>query len=136
MIRAGREGRLDSNYPAPGATGRVREVSPANMYVYEYYWSPDGGSFVPRRRFGRYIRKQLHDALRRQSSVHLELLHGSVASITQEPRNLRLHIEGGHDIGTNIAVLALGNHTITVSYAGDSRFTTVAYLRCGVSRTT
>lgn len=44
---------------------------------------PDGGSFVPRRLFGRYIRQQLHDALRRQSSVHLELLHGSVASITQ-----------------------------------------------------
>lgn len=83
---------------------------------------PDGGSFVPRRLFGRYIRQQLHDALRRQSSVHLELLHGSVASITQEPRNLRLHIEGGHDIATDIAVLALGNFTPEPIPVADSMF--------------
>ena len=28
------------------ATGRVREVSPANLYVYDYDWSPDGRSFA------------------------------------------------------------------------------------------
>ena len=83
---------------------------------------PDGGSFVPRRLFGRYIRQQLHDALRQQSSVHLELLHGSVACITQEPRNLRLHIEGGHEIATDIAVLALGNFTPEPIPVADSMF--------------
>jgi uncharacterized NAD(P)/FAD-binding protein YdhS len=70
---------------------------------------PDGGSFVPRRLFGRYIRQTLHDALRARSPVHLELLHGNVASVTQDSRSLGLHIEGGHDIATDIAVLALGN---------------------------
>jgi uncharacterized NAD(P)/FAD-binding protein YdhS len=83
---------------------------------------PDGDRFVPRRLFGRYVRQQLHDALRRQSSVHLELLHGSVASITQEPRNLRLHIEGGHDIATDIAVLALGNFAPEPIPVADSMF--------------
>ncbi len=83
---------------------------------------PDAGSFVPRRLFGRYIRQQLHDALRQRSSVHLELLHGSVASITQEPRNLRLHIEGGHDLATDIAVLALGNFTPEPIPVADSMF--------------
>ena len=28
------------------ASGRVREVSPANLYVYDYDWSPDGRSFA------------------------------------------------------------------------------------------
>jgi dipeptidyl aminopeptidase/acylaminoacyl peptidase len=28
------------------ATGRVRQLSPADMYVYEYAWSPDGKKFV------------------------------------------------------------------------------------------
>ena len=28
------------------ATGRVREVSPPDLYVYEYDWSPDGASFA------------------------------------------------------------------------------------------
>ena len=28
------------------ATGRVRQLSPADMYVYEYDWSPDGKKFV------------------------------------------------------------------------------------------
>jgi dipeptidyl aminopeptidase/acylaminoacyl peptidase len=28
------------------ATGRMRIVSPANLYVYDYDWSPDGGSFA------------------------------------------------------------------------------------------
>ena len=28
------------------ATGRVRQVSPADMYVYEYDWSPDGRQFA------------------------------------------------------------------------------------------
>ncbi len=28
------------------ATGRVREVSPENLYVYDYDWSPDGRSFA------------------------------------------------------------------------------------------
>ncbi|MEO8432988.1 MAG: S9 family peptidase [Acidobacteriota bacterium] len=28
------------------ATGRVREVSPPNLYVYDYDWSPDGKSFA------------------------------------------------------------------------------------------
>ena len=28
------------------ATGRVRAVSPANLYVYDYDWSPDGKSFA------------------------------------------------------------------------------------------
>ena len=28
------------------ATGAVREVSPTNMYVYDYDWSPDGQAFV------------------------------------------------------------------------------------------
>jgi uncharacterized NAD(P)/FAD-binding protein YdhS len=83
---------------------------------------PDTGSFVPRRLFGRYIRQQLHDALRSRSSAHLELLHGSVVSITQEPRNLRLHIEGGHDIATDIAVLALGNFTPEPLPVADSMF--------------
>ena len=83
---------------------------------------PDSGSFVPRRMFGRYIRQQLHDALRNQSSVHLELLHGSVSSIAHEPRNLRLHIEGGHDIATDIAVLALGNFTPEPIPVADSMF--------------
>jgi uncharacterized NAD(P)/FAD-binding protein YdhS len=83
---------------------------------------PDHGSFVPRRLFGRYIRQQLHDALRGRSSVHLELLHGSVVSITQERRNLRLHIEGGHDIATDIAVLALGNFTPEPLPVADSMF--------------
>ena len=27
------------------ASGRVRAVSPANLYVYDYDWSPDGRSF-------------------------------------------------------------------------------------------
>jgi uncharacterized NAD(P)/FAD-binding protein YdhS len=70
---------------------------------------PDSSSFVPRRLFGRYIRQTLHDGLRARSPVHLELLHGDVASVTAEPLGLRLHIEGGHDISTDIAVLALGN---------------------------
>jgi uncharacterized NAD(P)/FAD-binding protein YdhS len=70
---------------------------------------PDGGSFVPRRLFGHYIRQMLYNALRERSPVHLELLHGNVASVTPEPRSLRLHIEGGHEIATDIAVLALGN---------------------------
>jgi uncharacterized NAD(P)/FAD-binding protein YdhS len=72
---------------------------------------PDAGSFVPRGLFGAYIRDLLHDALRHRSSVQLELLHGSVVSIAQEPRNLRLRIEGGADMATDIAVLALGNFT-------------------------
>jgi uncharacterized NAD(P)/FAD-binding protein YdhS len=83
---------------------------------------PHGGSFVPRRLFGRYIRQQLHDALRRRSSVHLELLHGSVTSIAQEPRNLRLHMAGGHDMATDIAVLALGNFTPEPIPVADSAF--------------
>jgi uncharacterized NAD(P)/FAD-binding protein YdhS len=83
---------------------------------------PDGGNFVPRRLFGRYIREQLHDALRNRASAHLELLHGSVSSIAQEPRNLRLHIEGGHDIATDIAVLALGNFTPEPIPVADSMF--------------
>ncbi len=28
------------------ATGRVRNVSPADLYVYDYDWSPDGKSFA------------------------------------------------------------------------------------------
>src|SRR5215471_6861017 len=28
------------------ATGRVKQVTPADLYIYEYYWSPDGKSFV------------------------------------------------------------------------------------------
>jgi len=28
------------------ATGRVRQISPADLYVYEYDWSPDGKKFV------------------------------------------------------------------------------------------
>ena len=28
------------------ATGRIRQVSPADLYVYEYDWSPDGKKFV------------------------------------------------------------------------------------------
>jgi len=28
------------------ATGKLRQISPADMYVYEYDWSPDGKSFV------------------------------------------------------------------------------------------
>ena len=28
------------------ATGRVRQLSPADLYVYEYDWSPDGKKFV------------------------------------------------------------------------------------------
>ncbi|MDQ2869635.1 MAG: S9 family peptidase [Acidobacteriota bacterium] len=28
------------------ATGRIREVSPANLYVYDYDWSPDGTAFA------------------------------------------------------------------------------------------
>jgi uncharacterized NAD(P)/FAD-binding protein YdhS len=83
---------------------------------------PDGGSFVPRRLFGRYIRQQLHDALRNQSSVHLELLHGNVASIIQEPRNLCLRTDGDHDIATDIAVLALGNFTPEPIPVADSMF--------------
>ena len=27
-------------------SGAVRQVSPTDMYVYEYDWSPDGGSFA------------------------------------------------------------------------------------------
>src|SRR5262249_39728317 len=27
-------------------SGRVREVSPENLYVYDYDWSPDGATFV------------------------------------------------------------------------------------------
>jgi uncharacterized NAD(P)/FAD-binding protein YdhS len=83
---------------------------------------PHGGSFVPRRLFGRYIRQQLHDALRQRSSVHLELLHGSVTSIAQEPRNLRLHMAGGHEMATDIAVLALGNFTPEPIPVADSTF--------------
>ena len=70
---------------------------------------PDNGSFVPRRLFGRYIRQTLHDALRARSPVHLELLHGNVASVVPAPRGLQLNIEGGHTIATDMAVLALGN---------------------------
>ena len=69
----------------------------------------DAGSFVPRRLFGAYIRDQLHAALRQRSPVQLELLHGRVVSIAQEPRSLRLRFEGGDDVVTDIAVLALGN---------------------------
>ncbi len=28
------------------AGGKVRQISPSDMYVYEYAWSPDGKSFV------------------------------------------------------------------------------------------
>jgi dipeptidyl aminopeptidase/acylaminoacyl peptidase len=31
---------------AEEATGRVRQISPENLYIYEYEWSPDGKSFA------------------------------------------------------------------------------------------
>ena len=35
------------------ATGRVREISPANLYVYEYDWAPDGKQLVGTAAHGR-----------------------------------------------------------------------------------
>ena len=28
------------------ASGRVRQISPADLYVYQYDWSPDGKAFA------------------------------------------------------------------------------------------
>jgi uncharacterized NAD(P)/FAD-binding protein YdhS len=83
---------------------------------------PRAGSFVPRRLFGAYIRDLLHDGLRQRSSAQLELVHGSVTSITQEPHGQRLHIDSGHHVATDIAVLALGNFTPEPFPVADTMF--------------
>ena len=70
---------------------------------------PDGGSFVPRRLYGAYIRSVLKDEIRRDPRRRLELLRGDVLAIDRGGHPLRLQLDRERTLAAEFAVLAIGN---------------------------
>lgn len=66
-------------------------------------------SFVPRQDFGTYIRSLLDDERRAHGPDRLELLHGTVTSLTLVDGAPNLILENGRSISTDLVALALGN---------------------------
>ena len=61
------------------ATGKLRQISPADAYIYEYDWSPDGTHFVVTSALGNgdnnwYIADSTFSTPPRGSEIHLQAL--------------------------------------------------------------
>ncbi len=69
--------------------------------------TPEAGSFVPRRLYGKYMRGLLADAAPRR---RLELMRGEVVAIAREPTGLTLRLDAGGTVTASIVVLATGNN--------------------------
>jgi uncharacterized NAD(P)/FAD-binding protein YdhS len=74
---------------------------------------PNTASFVPRLRYGRYLRELLANAIGVCPKATLELVRGEVVSLTREPKGLTLHLDDGRTVATAIAVIATGNDAPT-----------------------
>jgi uncharacterized NAD(P)/FAD-binding protein YdhS len=71
---------------------------------------PSAKCFVPRRRFGAYVRNLLAEEIKRpENEGRLELLRGDVVGLGKNEAGLALALEGGRWLPADIAVLAIGN---------------------------
>lgn len=68
----------------------------------------DGGSFVPRRLFGAYVRHLLNAEFKNGDASRLELLHGEVQSI-DDGEHLVLALDRGRSVTAHLAIVAVGN---------------------------
>jgi uncharacterized NAD(P)/FAD-binding protein YdhS len=79
-----------------------------------------GGSFVPRRVYGAYIRSLLKDELRRDPRRRLELVRGGVLAIDRASAPLRLILDRDREIQAHFAALAVGNFPPAPPTPGDA----------------
>jgi uncharacterized NAD(P)/FAD-binding protein YdhS len=88
-----------------------------------------GGSFVPRRLYGAYLRKTLEDA-RRASRVPLIRLTGEAVSIAEPDDAVSVALADGRVLVAGHAVLAIGNYPpADPPVAGDAFFRSIRYAR-------
>lgn len=93
-----------------------------------------GGSFVPRRLFGEYLRETLEDA-RRASDVPLIRVAGEVVAIAEAGEGVSLTVADDRVVAADDAVLAIGNYPPADPPVVDaSFFTSVRYARDPWSR--
>ena len=88
-----------------------------------------GGSFVPRREYGRYLADRLDEA-RRASSLPLVRVLGEVVSVTEAADGVVLGLADGRRLEVGRAALAIGNYPpADPAVADGSVFASVRYAR-------
>ena len=71
--------------------------------------APTAACFVPRRVYGGYVRDLLKQEIRRAPRRRLELVRGEVTGLDRSGPTLRLQLDRGREIESDLAVLAVGN---------------------------
>jgi uncharacterized NAD(P)/FAD-binding protein YdhS len=79
--------------------------------------------FVPRQRFGDYVRHLLNQELKDTgSSERLELIHGDIHDVTNNGDSLTLDMDRGRQVTVDIGVLAVGNFPPEPPPVADTAF--------------
>lgn len=77
--------------------------------------------FVPRQRFGDYVRHLLNQELK-DTGDRLELVRGDVRAVTNNGDSLTLGLDRGRQVTVDIGVLAVGNFPPEPPYVADPAF--------------
>ncbi len=88
---------------------REAEVAPGGSRRDGGVATIDGGTFVPRHMFGRYVRHLLNAEIKGDTLDRLTLVRGDVVDIAHDANGLRLSLDRGRVLLADRAVLAVGN---------------------------
>ncbi len=116
-----RSGSHTLNVPAGRMSAFQEDTSDFVRYVRRREPALTGGSFVPRRLYGRYLADTLEEA-RRLSSIPLIRVAGEAVSIAESPEAVTVRLGDGRSLTADHAVLAIGNYPPSDPPVGDGRF--------------
>lgn len=77
-------------------------------WLAEHDVSADPNPFVPRLRYGDYLRSML-DAARAAAADRIEIVHGNAVDVAREGGETRVLLDDGRTIAVDVAMLAVGN---------------------------
>ena len=108
---------------------RQEGLRPDSMRPEDGTGTIDGGTFVPRHMFGRYVRHLLNAEIKGDTLDRLTLVRGDVVDIAHDADGLCLSLDRGRVLRADRAVLAVGNFPPAPPPVADRSFYDTGFYR-------